>query len=334
MNHEIAIGKCGCDCRICPTYKDNLRTLEDREHCSSGWQKYLDVNLSPEKLRACDGCSLPDSERNTCYLNCKVRKCCMVNTMQNCAYCTDYPCRELKEVHHLQNIQSADDYTFVTGKAISLENYLKFIEPYAGLKHLDEIRIKLDKSQITGPKKYSLKSRFKTFPALRATKPDLSGLKRIYTLLTTLDMYDGVSYARYLSLKKSREQLLRILWAIALYGDFSDGDGSFLTLEGKRLLSQKVHGMYPKVMEYLKELKNHRVCCEIIPLDLKKWKTPAGGLRKEGWMIRMSFGEDPVDVKHLVLLKRYAHKLKEKYRERAFKYFGTADLTVMADNHG
>lgn len=39
MTNNIA--KCGCDCFNCPTYRDNIRTKESRQNCSTGWAKYF-----------------------------------------------------------------------------------------------------------------------------------------------------------------------------------------------------------------------------------------------------------------------------------------------------
>ena len=94
---NINIAKCGCDCFNCPTYKENIKTIENRKKCSAGWAKYLDLKLSPEKLRACDGCSIPDTERKTYYLNCIIRKCAMTNGIENCAYCTVFHAKSYRK---------------------------------------------------------------------------------------------------------------------------------------------------------------------------------------------------------------------------------------------
>ena len=90
---------CGCNCSRCPTYKENLQTSENRMRCSRGWQEYLGIHLSPGKIRLCDGCQVPDEERNVYYLNCTVRKCAQENGIENCAYCSLYPCPEVKNLH-------------------------------------------------------------------------------------------------------------------------------------------------------------------------------------------------------------------------------------------
>ena len=326
MNNNI--GKCGCDCTNCPTYKENIKTIEERINCSSGWSKYLNIKLSPEKLRACDGCSLPDSDRNIYYLNCTIRKCCMENDFKNCAYCNLYPCDELKNVHSIVNIHTKEEFTDNTGKSITNDDYMIFVEPYTGIKHLNEIRNNIRKSEIKDYKKYSVKIKFADFPQ-KIKKSDIDSFRRIYSFLTTIGVQKDISYARYVTVKKRREILLKIIWVIALLGEFKETNSSFLELEGKTFLSQKVYGMYDKLKDCFKELKDYKIYCDIIPLDTKRWLTPTGGLRNEGWKIIMSFGSAMSDLTALVTLKNFVTRLNNKYEKRAYAYFNKADLNPM-----
>lgn len=134
------IAKCGCDCLNCPSYKENIRTIENRQKCSSGWEEFLNIKLNPTKLIACDGCSIADSERKTYYLNCKIRKCAMINEIENCAYCKGFPCKELLMTHSVQQISNRDEFIKKTGKEISEQDYRFFIEPYAGFYRLVKLR--------------------------------------------------------------------------------------------------------------------------------------------------------------------------------------------------
>jgi hypothetical protein len=327
MNNNT--GKCGCDCTNCPTYKDNIKTIEERIKCSAGWGKYLNIKLSPEKLRACDGCSLPDSDRKVYYLNCAIRKCCMENDIKNCAYCTLYPCDELKNVHSIVNIHTKEEFTRNTGKSITNEDYIIFIEPYAGIKHLNEIRNNIKKSEIKDYKKYSVKIKFADFPQRINKSNDINSLKRIYSFLTSIGVLQDISYARFLSVKKRREVLLKIIWTIALLGEFKETNSAFLELDAKTFLSQKIYGMYDKLKDCFKELKKHKIYCDIIPLDTKKWLTPTGGLRNEGWKIIMSFGSDISDLIALGTLKKLVTRLNNKYDRKAYAYFNRADLNVI-----
>ncbi len=323
------LGKCGCDCTICPTYRDNIRTVEERIKCSTGWSRYLNIKLSPEKLRACDGCSMPDSARKVYYLNCSVRKCCIENDIKNCAYCILYPCEELKNVHSIVNIRSKDEFTGTTGKSITNDDYMVFVEPYAGIKHLDEIRIKIQKSEIKDYKKNSVKIKFADFPQNLTKSDEADSFRRIYSFLTSIGVLHDISFARYLAIKKMRELLLKVIWTIALFGKFKETNSAYLEIDGKTLISQKIPCMYYRLKNSFEKLKTSKVFCDIIPLDTKRWLTPTGALRNEGWKTVMSFGSDISDIAALGTLKKYVTRLDGKYGSKAFAYFNRADLNPM-----
>jgi hypothetical protein len=329
MNHNL--GKCGCDCTNCPTYRDNIRTVEERIKCSKGWSKYLNIKLSPEKLRACDGCSLPDSNRKVYYLNCSIRKCCIENNIKNCAYCTIYPCEELKSVHSIVNIQTKNEFTDKTGKSITKDDYIIFIEPYAGIKHLNKHRNSIQKSEIKDYKKYSIKIKFIDFPEILLSKNEAASFKRIHSFLTSIEILKDISYARYMSVKKRRELLLKTIWTIALFGEFKETNRTFLELDPKTFLSQKIYGMYDRLKDSFKALEEYNIYCDIIPLDTNKWLTPTGGLRNEGWKIVMSFGSDRTDINTLETFKKYVKKLNDKYKNKAYAYFNRADLSPVIE---
>ena len=162
MNTFVA--KCGCNCSKCPTYKNNLRTFEDRQRCNRGWKKYLNINLSAEKLRPCDGCSIPDETRKIYYLNCHVRKCAINNGFNNCAYCSAYPCQEVLNIHSMQKPGAKEKIVERLGGSIPEEDYLAFIEPYEGIKHLNEIRQTIGAEEIVEIKRFSVRPKIVLIP--------------------------------------------------------------------------------------------------------------------------------------------------------------------------
>jgi len=319
MNTDI--GKCGCDCKKCPTFKNNIRTIGDRKKCSAGWEKFIGIKLSPQKLKPCDGCSIPDSKRKTYYLNCKIRKCAMINGVENCAFCTAFPCGELLKAHSLQKINSRSEYTNKTGKEISEKDYKLFIEPYAGLFRLNMIRKNLSVKDYKDYKRFSVKNKFVPLP------DDLKNLKLLYSFLTTVYIEKNIPYAMLQTLEGKREQLLKILWTIIFYGTVKTGN--YLELDAKTFLSQRIGGMYNKLLENFNELKKYGLYCEIIPLVDKGWLTPLGGLKKEGWIIKLTFGEQPDGIKELRTFKEYVLRLDKKYGRQAFRYFSKADMNIM-----
>lgn len=238
MTNRIA--KCGCDCFNCPTYKDNIRTMENRRNCSSGWKKFLNINLSLEKLRACDGCSINDSERKTYYVNCKIRKCAMINNIENCAFCIGFPCDELIKAHRVQKITNRDVYIKTTGKGISENDYRLFIEPYTGLHHQNKIRQTCSDKDFKDYKKFSSKAKFAHFDNINGKQ---ESLKKIYLMLTSICIEKNISYAKLHTLESKREKLMKILWAIGCFGTLNM-ESNYIELDGNTFMSQKIHGMY------------------------------------------------------------------------------------------
>ena len=87
--------------------------------------------------------------------------------------------------------------------------------------------------------------------------------------------------------------------------------------------------MHPILLEYFNDLKEYDVHCEIVPLIEKGWLTPTGGLRNNGWMMRLAFGESLKGKETIEIFKEYIMKLYEKYGKNRFKYFKKADLGVI-----
>ena len=316
------IAKCGCNCLHCPTYKGNLGSTEERQKCSAGWEKYLNIKLSREKLRACDGCNLSDPERKTYYLNCKIRKCAIINNIDNCAYCKGFPCDELLKTHSVQNIKNREDFIKQMGKEISEEEYNLFIKPYTGLIHLTKLRQTLSEKDFKDYKKFSSKTRFAPFKSKRES------LENIYILLTTLCIEHDVSYARSQTLEHKREHLIKLLWATGSYGNYNK-DENYIELDSNTFMSQKIQGFYHVLLDYLKELKKYDIHGEVIPLIEKGWLTPMGGLRREGWIFRLKFGDSLMGEEPLFVFQDYIKKLNTIYGAEAYKKFTTADLSIM-----
>ncbi len=323
---SIGLGKCGCNCAGCPTYKRNLKTIAKRKYCSAGWEKYLGIKLSPAKLRLCDGCSLPDSERKIYYLNCKIRKCALVNEVENCAYCSAYPCEELKNAHSVQEIRSRDEFMQKKGKYIPEDEYTAFVGPYAGLYHLDAVRRSLQKNDVKEFKKFSTELTFAPYPAIDGEKNPAGEI--IYSLLRSVCCENNISYAHYQTLRAEREQFMKILWVMGFYGAWNAQRGC-LELDAGTFSSQKIHCMYDTLLAYCSGLKRYGVQCEIIPTGKKGWLTPMRGLRKEGWFFRMSFGEVLHGKAGLQEFREYILTLNTKFRNRAFRIFNAADVSVM-----
>jgi hypothetical protein len=324
--------KCGCNCGRCPSYKGNLQTDEDRQRCSDGWHKYLGFRLSPGKLRPCDGCQAPEEENPVRYQSCYVRKCAVGNGVETCAHCSGYPCEDVKNLHEIQRAGARERIAARLAAPIPEEDYLAFIEPYEGIKHLDTIRASLGPEDIVEMTKVSVKPRVADFPDdLPFSGEKAAALKALHRILAAVGSADGVSYAQQAALKKRRQHLLKLLWAFGRFGELKEEGGAHLVIDSETYLAQKIHSSYSRLKGYCKALEGYGVHCEHVPLEEEGWLTPGGALRKEGWYMKMSFDDDAGGASTLEALGSYIAKLDEKYGERAFRYFSKADMRALKD---
>jgi hypothetical protein len=324
--------KCGCNCGRCPSYKGNLQTDEDRQRCSDGWFKYLGLRLSPGKLRLCDGCQTPDDENPVRYQNCHVRKCAVRNGVETCAHCSGYPCEDVKNLHEIQKAGARERIAARLGTPIPEKDCLAFIEPYEGVKHLDEIRASLDPEDIVEMARVSARPKLVDFPDdLPFSKEGAAAFKALHRILAAVESADGVSYARQAMLEKRRRHLLKMLWAFGRFGEFKEEGGSHLVIDSGTYLAQGIHSGYSRLKDYCKALEKYGVRCEHVPLKEEGWLTPTGALRKEGWFIKMSFEDDAGGVSALDALRSYTTRLEE-YGEKAFRYFSKADMQILGED--
>ena len=101
-------------------------------------------------------------------------------------------------------------------------------------------------------------------------------------------------------------------------------------MDSKTFMEQKIQGMYNILTDNLNELSKYDVYGEVVPLITKGWLTPMGGLRKKGWVFRLSFGDLLNGKSTLMAFKDYVCKLTAKHGNKSFRIFTRADLSVMS----
>ena len=110
--------------------------------------RYIHWNPTPEKLKACAGCQ---NEGGFHYLpKCPVRQCAQYNGLETCATCGVYPCRDVPNVSLSADFR--DLMAEKLGEPIHEGDYLAFIEPYEGIKHLDSHHAGLSPQDLIPPK--------------------------------------------------------------------------------------------------------------------------------------------------------------------------------------
>lgn len=347
MNKNI--GMCGIDCSICPWSKSvqDSMSVEDYEQFKIDCKKVL-VYSPTGSYQNCLGCQTPEDQipkdSPIPLRNCTTRLCVKRNEIENCAYCSRFPCAYIK----VKTVEwSREKIEKKLGKPISDENFNKFVEPFESFNHLKDIRDNLKKMDVVEAKTLpSLKSRITPFPKnLKYTDDEIASFKQIHELITeiktsTLGLKDTDVYAQQERLKSRIKQFLRFLWIFGTYAE-KDFDNDSLIIDAKSYLnnrrSESSLGNWPYLEEVL--IKNFELIglkCEPIQLSKERigskgWITPTGALRDRNWKIIISTISKYAGTKLLNALFEYCQKLDTKYDKRSFSYFTKADLRVLLE---
>lgn len=323
------VGKCGYHCSRCPSYKGNIKSQKDKVRCSDGWHKYYGFRMMPEKIRRCEGCQAPADEKPIRYQNCYIRKCASKNRAQTCGHCSGYPCEDVERNTSVHTREAVAARLGISEDEIPEQDYLKYIEPYEGITHLNEIRAALDPKDILEMRKVSSRPRLTDFPDnLPLPKKDITDYKNIHRLISEIKTFEDVSHARKHILSKRVRHMLKLLYAFGVHGEWKKKGSTHLVIDSDTYLTQGIP-QYKSVMEKLFELlKGYGVHCDHTELK-KEWITGTGALRKGEWYVKMRFDEKAGGPPALKALKTYVEKIDKKYGEKGYTYFQKADMRVL-----
>ena len=125
------ISRCGMNCGICPAYRENIKSDEDRIAIDKGWKKFHGTPGWNYDRLYCEGC-LPDEKAAILFTNCWLRRCTFLNEVENCGYCLDYPCPRINNM--ISIMRGIERRTIETGTP---DNYEKFVKPHLIKDRLD-----------------------------------------------------------------------------------------------------------------------------------------------------------------------------------------------------
>lgn len=90
----VIIAYCGLNCSECPAYLATQKEdLKEIEKVSKEWSSES-MSFKPEEIYY-DGCKGEGRLFSWCS-ECPIKSCCQEKGIQNCAYCEDYFCENLK----------------------------------------------------------------------------------------------------------------------------------------------------------------------------------------------------------------------------------------------
>lgn len=345
MNRNI--GMCGVDCSICPWSKSVKDSMSDNEYEQYRIDCKNVLGFSPTKsFQNCLGCQTPENQlpkdSPIPLRNCTTRLCVKRNEIENCAYCSRFPCAYIK-VKAMEWSRENIEKKF--RKSISNEDFNKFVEPFESFNHLKEIRKKLKSKDIVGVKTV-IPSDSKIIPFPKNLKKlKIESLKYLHQLITnintsTLGLEDTDVYAQQEKLRNMKKHFLRFLWIIGTFAK-KDVDNEYLIIDAKSYIKNRHSESSLGILSFVKEvlIKNFELMglkCEIIQLSkdevgTKGWLTPTGYLRDRNWKMKITSIGIFEKQKLLDALSEYCNKLNNKYGKRSFSYFTKADFRILVE---
>lgn len=105
MSNQIGI--CGIDCGECKALIATKKSdLKMKKEVAENWSKQFGHQFKPEDIN-CVGCMTRKGPHIGHCNICGIRKCGLEKKFDNCAYCPDYGCEQLKKFH--EQVKAAKD---------------------------------------------------------------------------------------------------------------------------------------------------------------------------------------------------------------------------------
>ena len=105
------IAYCGLNCSTCQIYlatreMDPEKQRRMREQIVIAIKKYLGEEKRLEDITDCDGCKAQSGRLYSNCQKCQIRKCASEKGLENCAYCSEYPCEKLSKFFESEGEQA------------------------------------------------------------------------------------------------------------------------------------------------------------------------------------------------------------------------------------
>jgi len=297
--------------------------------------------------KPCLTCQTPDKEipkgAKIPLRGCNIRQCVTRIGIKNCAYCSRFPCGAVRD---LSTEWTREKIEAKHGASLTEKDYLTFVEPFEGLKHLERIHASLRPADIVKAVAVPpLETKIADFPSgLLFSDEEMSAFKAVHRLLASLKrssvgLTDTDTFAQQQRLKSRMPFFLRFLWIFSRHGEFNKENGEYLTVDSETYManrgSEKTLANWSFVENtILRILPEFGIHCKRVLLKGAKEKdltTGTGYMRNKGWNMTISIDKAHGDAATLKALQTYAKKLDEKYNKKAFNYFSNVDMKLLKE---
>ncbi|MFX0204926.1 MAG: DUF3795 domain-containing protein [Candidatus Hodarchaeota archaeon] len=312
MNEVISL--CGMNCGICPAYKTNLVSDEDRIKVDEGWKKFHRTRGWTYKQSYCEGCfNIP--ENPPLWANCYIRKCVLNNKVENCGFCFDYPCPRVKNINHATNAIAKR-----TRKTGTEEEFEKFALPYLNEPRLQEIHQNfiqtvqdgtfepINVNTVSFPSTLNSEALSGTHLELKNATEALQNLHNILESIMTLHCKTPGGQEQEL---KRNKDLVKFFWIIGRFGTIlTDNNEILIEITLEEIKKHLRYGKH-KTKSKLQELTAHGI---------------EGGYLENKIQIKFTEKSDTA-----IILQNYIKILLEDNSERtAYSKFWKADMNLFS----
>lgn len=291
---------------------------------------------------ACATCQTPDDQiPKTSKLpskKCLIRQCVDKSGIQNCGYCSCFPCDTLKGTADAWNRKIIEAKL---GHSLFEADFRQFVEPFEGLQRLKVLRESLKPTDFVEPPKVLAKAKLVDFPEnMPVTRKE--SFKKVHKLLekilySSFGLQNTDAFAQHHTLEKQRTHILRFLWIFGTYGKL-DAERSCLVVDPKTYLGNRGSEKQLAIWTFLegvvfRVLSDFGVECKRVPLTgvkIADLTTGTGYLRNKGWVMNMSFQKQIDGLDTLQALHAYCKTMDQKYGKKAFQHFRVGDMRVLS----
>jgi hypothetical protein len=240
----------------------------------------------------------------------------------------------IPDEHFRQGIQAR------LGHPVREEDYLAFVEPYEGQKHLADIRSSLRPEEIVTPiRPKPLKTKLVAFPAdISGPAAVKAGLKSLHRLLATVITAPGRTHALQETLKRRKPNILLILWVFGHLGDVVSTPGTSLVIDSVDCGDRRECNTVIRKRDNSLQIPARQAAAVLDSYGVHMDHTPIGG---EHWIVSLSFDRKAGGPRALKALQYYVKSLISKhgepvytkasrYKGKAFELFSRADMRMFA----
>ncbi len=346
-NMTRVISKCGNLCSICPWG----RWIRENQQ-PADWEPFVEdvkkyIGYVPAK-NPCHGCQTPNENLakdvgvHNFLRGCAARKCAFDNEIENCAYCSRYPCDQIEALNRGNRREDAERRV---GESIPADKYESYIRVFEGKKTLDEIRSSLRPDEIQEVKTIELKPpRIIPFPDVTPEQKE-SEFKTLHEVLSQimdsrLGLKDADTLAGKELLERHRNVLSRLLWIAALYGKL---EGSQLYIDAITINTyKKGTSGFPTTesgwLRWLEVISEAGIGGELEYANINKSDliSPIGWLRERihgsnepAWWLKISFHDTLGGAATLRTLSSYVSEIDKRFGKQAYGRFKKADMRFL-----